>query len=147
MRLGGTLISIASLYWDIPRGARNSSRRISPGCSGGIPLGMAPLVIVDDFYVVGVRPLPHEANAKPIVHAYAELTCAFSFEFFEPIAGRYSQVSKTFRGIQHQQLAKQDAPKRVRKPSNAVAVKHFLSVGVSEAFDQSIITRRVNSGK
>lgn len=35
MRMTGTLMSWASRYWLMSKGFRNSSRSISPGCTGG----------------------------------------------------------------------------------------------------------------
>ncbi len=56
--LGGTLTSLASLFWLSSIGLRNSSKSISPGCTGFILTGMITLQI--DFLTVRFAVLSKE---------------------------------------------------------------------------------------
>jgi hypothetical protein len=50
----GTSTALASRYWLTPSGARNSSCRISPGCTGDMTVSSATgssLVIVNDLHI------------------------------------------------------------------------------------------------
>jgi hypothetical protein len=77
MRVTGTRSSIASRFAESPKGTRNSSRRISPGCTGlrrifppfegssnahcGAPF---KLRVVDDLDIVRAVPFPSKADAR-----------------------------------------------------------------------------------
>jgi hypothetical protein len=44
-------------------------------------------VVIDDFDVPGILPVPAEANAILVIHAYAMLASALSLERLKSIAG------------------------------------------------------------
>jgi hypothetical protein len=57
IRLGGTAIERASWYWLSSSGSRNSVRRISPGCTGGMTASsgicLPLLVVINDLDIFG----------------------------------------------------------------------------------------------
>ena len=62
-------------------GRIKSSRRISPGCTGGIRLlffGMITSVVVDDFYVKSISLPPHETDPELIVDSDTVLASPIS---------------------------------------------------------------------
>lgn len=89
MRLGGTLRLFARRYCDSPRGLRKSSRRTSPGGTGGRFFGLRASVVVDDLDVVRVAFTPSEAEAPSIVETDAVVTLTRAPRFLEAIARRH----------------------------------------------------------
>src|ERR1017187_2275283 len=93
-------------------GSRNSSRRISPGCTAhpawpsflilticspvaGHPTLMChPLdsVVIRYLYVVGIAIPPHEAHAELVVDGNTVLAFPVMAQLFQPVAGRNSQI-------------------------------------------------------
>jgi hypothetical protein len=75
-----------------PRGFKNSSSNISPGCVGGRFLGKRRetpwLVIVCDFDFEGMAFLPLETDPELLVDPDAVLTCPIPAKALKAIAGR-----------------------------------------------------------
>jgi hypothetical protein len=64
----GTRIALASLYWLIPIGIKNSSFKIYPGWIGGILfIFLPPLMIIHYFHIKGIVSIPFKANSPLIV--------------------------------------------------------------------------------
>jgi len=70
---GGTRISLASRYWLIPKGLRNSSNRTSPGGTGGSFAACGLRVVICNLDFIGISVPPAETNPPLIVDADAVL--------------------------------------------------------------------------
>jgi len=133
----------------MPKGRRNSSKSISPGCVGGRRRGkrrpppwgiralsrMSPaLVVVGDLNFAGICCLPAETNAILIVDANTVLPLPFSSEAFQPVPGRDRQVSEIGNPAQLVQFAPRDGPDGRRTDAarrrRSDAIKHVLSAAV-----------------
>lgn len=98
----------AKADWLIPRGLRNSSRSISPGCVGGrlagslratsdcagLPWWERGLVIVRDLNFVCIIVLPAKTHAILLVDANTVLAAATPPQPFKTIAGWDREVRK-----------------------------------------------------
>src|ERR1700741_4299984 len=88
MRRGGTSITLAIRYCEIPIGSRNSVRRISPGWVGAkSAIGFSSLVVVAQLDVSGAGGAPGETDAQLVVDTDAVLAGAAATELFQPVAG------------------------------------------------------------
>jgi hypothetical protein len=96
---------IAKADCDTPRGFRNSSSSISPGCVGGTcvgsgratkegPLGRR-LVVVDDLDFVGISALPEKANPILFVNSNAILPGSLARR---SLRRHYPAAVRAFRG-------------------------------------------------
>src|SRR3546814_14508882 len=75
----------------IPRGARYSSRRISPGWIGRMPfldIRNSISVVIDDLDVPRPIFIPDKADAPLIINADAVLPGSISLECFQSVAWR-----------------------------------------------------------
>src|SRR5436190_14982402 len=93
IRVTGTRRSRATLLMLSPSGAIRSSRRTSPGCTGGrrrLFAMVAPqmLVIVDDLHDLRVAVFPDEADAVLIVDPDTVLSASIARQGFQPVAGK-----------------------------------------------------------
>src|SRR5258708_38857087 len=107
MRRGGTLISLASWYWLRDSGARNSSDRISPGCTGSMITSAAmcsSLVVVNDLDVLRPCIRPAEADTPLLIDADAVLPGPVPGELLQAVAGRNPHAVSPVRGVEHRQL-------------------------------------------
>src|SRR5271167_4589590 len=88
MRRGGTSITLAIRYCEIPIGSRNSVNRISPGWVGAkSAIGFSLLVIVDELHVPGAAGAPGEADPPLVVDPDAVLAGAAAGQLLHPVAG------------------------------------------------------------
>src|SRR5579863_5548819 len=102
----------------MPIGSRNSSRRISPGCTAQ-PAGPSFLilmiafhtlctfeesVVIGDLYLVGVAFPPDEAHPELIVDPNAVLTFPVTMQRLQFVAGRNSQILQFLGRVNHGQL-------------------------------------------
>src|SRR4051812_39241212 len=99
IRVTGTRRLRANPLMLSPSDTIRSSRRISPGCTGGsrrVFAMVAPqtIVIVDDLYVLRVAVLPDEADSVLIVDPDTVLPAPIARQRFQPVAGKCRQVSK-----------------------------------------------------
>lgn len=78
-------------------------------------------MIVCDFHVVSVAPLPDEADAELIVDADAVLSLAVSLERFEAISWDCRKIAETGGYVQFPELS-------LRRPLERVEFRHTLSV-------------------
>ncbi len=122
----------------IPRGFRRSSRRISPGCTGGSRrafLGMIPpSVVVHDLDVLCFTVLPHEADPILVIDPDAVLPPPITAKGLEVIARKRAQVVESLGGVQLRQLALSD-PGNVSEPTRRVPLEQRLGVSVPEGPD------------
>src|SRR2546428_13261184 len=95
-RVTGTRRSRPRRLMLIPRGLSRSSRRISPGCTGGSRrpfLGMVPpSVVVHDLDLPRIAVLPHETDPILIVDPDAVLAAPIARKGFELIARERAEV-------------------------------------------------------
>ena len=63
-------------------------------------------MIIHDFNILGVPHHPAKADAPLVVDSYTHLACSLSFQQFEAISRRVTQVLDRRSGIQLAQLAK-----------------------------------------
>src|SRR5690242_9525608 len=120
MRVAGTARNVASAFDVMPDGSRKSSRRISPGWTGGRLLTGRRLmtyssgsVVIDDFDFVRSVFAPDETQAELVVDTDAVATGKIAFQRFQSIAGRRTQELQRLRGIELLQLAHGDAFERL----------------------------------
>src|ERR1700730_10972650 len=91
MRRGGTSITLAIRYCEIPIGSRNSLNRISPGWVGAkSAIGFSYPVIVDELDVPGAAGAPGETDGPLVVDADAVLAATGAGQLLQSIAGRPS---------------------------------------------------------
>ncbi len=62
-------------------------------------------MIVNDFYVINVVPMPHKADSILVVDANAVLTLPTAFEFLQAITRRRFQVLEVDCGIEQGKFA------------------------------------------
>ena len=130
----------------IPRGFRRSSRRISPGCTGGSRrafLGIVPpSVVVHDLDVLRFAVLPHEADPILVIDPDAVLPPPITAKGLEVIARKRAQVVESLGGVQLRQLALSD-PSNVPEPTRRVPLKQRLGVSVPEGTDHLLSILRM----
>ena len=133
----------AKADWVIPKGARNSSRSISPGCVGGRWVGRRRrtsgarrLVVVRDFDFVGIAILPPEADPKLVIDANTVLPRTVAPQALESIARRDAQFLKHPHTIELVELASYHRPEDggtgVAGSPTVDAVEEVLRRAVSE---------------
>src|SRR6476659_1154489 len=115
---------IAKADCEIPRGFRNSSRSISPGCVGGRVVGRRRrtsrcfrprgLVVVRDFNFVGIAVLPGEAYSILIVDSNTVLTSAATNQALESISRWHRKFLQVTHPIELSQLPASDSPENRR---------------------------------
>src|SRR5262245_29561100 len=115
MRRGGTPIAFASAVCDSAIGFRKSSIRISPGW------GFFNSMIVDDLDFVRIVLAPDEANPPLLIDADRILTFPVSFESFQPIGWRHTQVFEPLRVVEKTQLSKRRVLNVRRQLATAMA--------------------------
>jgi hypothetical protein len=94
------------------------------------------LVVVDDFDVIGVAAMPPETNSPLIVDTDAVPAFAIALQGFEPIGGRYAQIEKLMRGIQHPQFAACDLLDFSRQPTRMRTGPDQCRLSISEVLDR-----------
>lgn len=65
-------------------------------------------MIIDDFNIIGVTAFPSKTNTPLVVDADAPLTGSIAAQLFQPVGGRYAQVSKGDCIVDHAKLAQGD---------------------------------------
>ena len=78
--------------------------------------------------------IPDKANSILIIHANAELPFPVSFQRFQPVPRRASEVSQHPRSIQHQQSSASDLLNGY-EPLDSTALKEPLGVGATKGLD------------
>ena len=66
---------------------------------------MASLVIIHDFYIVGIATTPDKADTPLVVDANAMLPFPIASQYFQMIAGRRLQIAEFGGNIQLAQLS------------------------------------------
>src|SRR5581483_11590967 len=128
-------MATASLCWVMPRGARYSSARISPGWMGalvGVGLMGISSVVVDDLDIVRPAGPPAKADPPLLVDPDAVLAGSVTDKLLEPISRRDSQVSERFGGVEDQQLAQRRPLGGLVESSHRLAAPDPFGVLVSE---------------
>src|SRR5260370_35316652 len=129
MRVAGTCSSSASLFTLKPSGFMKSSRRISPGCTGGINCSVFSIfiphtlrvsgfvlanpelrVIIDDFHVVTMPVAPNETNPPLLVDPYGVLPLPVTSQGFQLIPSRRRTDAQFRGGTQFHKLPRRDPP-------------------------------------
>ena len=115
---------IANADCERPSGLRNSSSRISPGCTGGTVVGnrrlssdrvgAVRLLVVRDFDVVRRELLPAKAGTILWIDANAVLALAITAEPLQSIARRNREFAPLEHAIQLRELAADHRPERRR---------------------------------
>src|SRR5437660_58611 len=121
-RVRGTLIALLRALMLSSSGSRNSSLRISPGCTGAISrlrrrtFVIFSTVVVDDFNFIGISVPPRKANPPLVIDSDRISTGAVAFELFQPISRNPSQFVETSRRMKCQELRKSPALRIARYP-------------------------------
>lgn len=89
-------------------------------------------MVVDDRDIGRSFLLPDEADPPLVIDPDAVLTTSPSFQCFEPVRGRDSEIEQHTRLIEHPQLAQCDALDVGRKPTTHAARPDQRSFGVGE---------------
>src|ERR1035438_6074541 len=93
----------------MPRGAKNSSRRISPGWMGGsrslfaMPV-IASLMIIDNLDVLRSALSPDETDSPLVVDSDAMLTLPVAGQSLDPVSRNRRDVFQFFGIVEHSQL-------------------------------------------
>src|SRR5437588_12688305 len=141
MRVAGTCSSSASLLTVRPSGFMKSSRRISPGCTGGISVSVlfifsSSLVIVDDFHVVAMTFAPDKADAPLIIDSDRVLSFPISSQGLQLVPWRLSQDPQFCRGVELEQVPQGNALDGAGTLA-VMIVEKLLCFLLSKAPDQS----------
>ena len=120
----------------MPIGLRNSSTKISPGCTGFIFIFDSSMII-DDFNVLRTVVFPNKANAPLVVDPYRVLSPAISSKRLQTIARRHAQVLQCRCGHQVLDLTISHPLKRTESPY-ALACGKPLGILVSKTLDHLI---------
>jgi hypothetical protein len=130
----------------IPRGFRRSSRRISPGCTGGSRrafLGIVPpSVVVHNLYVLRFAVLPHKADPILVIDPDAVLPPPITAKGLEVIARKHAQVVESLGRVQLRQLTLSD-PSNVPEPTCRVPLEQCLCISVPEGPDHLLSILRM----
>ena len=115
---------MAKADWDISNGFRNSSKSISPGCTGGIAVGNRRrtsgripadrLVVIRDFDFVGIALLPAETDSILFIDADTVLTAPISLKSLQSVVRWHGKLSKVSDSIELRQLAADNRPQHDR---------------------------------
>ena len=102
-------------------------------------------MIIDNFNIVRVTPVPFETNPPLIIDPNTVLILAISMKPFKPIRRRYQQIVKRDCAIQHSQFTERDGLKIVRQLARKNAVKYFFRFFILKGsnHDYKGITRNV----
>src|SRR5258705_4469945 len=142
IRVRGTPQALARAPGDSPIGTRNSSRRTSPGCSGGSFFAIYDppwsgrqsaasvlLVIINEFNVLWTLRGPDKANPELVVHADRMLPATIAFQGLKPIGGRYPQIVQCGCGGQINQVAPRHPDQISRGDLSRFIVENCLGQG------------------
>jgi len=88
-------------------------------------------VVIDHFDALGVSVLPHEADAKLLVHSDAVLAGPISLERFELVSRGYTKIAKLRRGMERQEPAERHVIKMRELPAS-FAHEHLLGFLAAE---------------
>jgi hypothetical protein len=94
-------------------------------------------MIVDDFDLVALPFVPHEADAPLVVDSDAVLACALPPQGLQTIRGRSAQVVEALRGVEHPQLPAGDCLNLIWKAARYIAVPDALGFFIREASDHA----------
>src|SRR5262245_25282575 len=107
-RVRGTRSCAASAYGVMLRGARNSSRRISPGWIGArdfLAIASCSSMIVGNLNRFRVTAGPHEAEPVLIVNSDRVRSSANALQCFQVVTRHGTQVIEHLGAVEHDQLA------------------------------------------
>ena len=94
-------------------------------------------MVVDDFHIVGIAPLPAEADPPLVVYPDAVLPRPGASKGFKAVPRRDPQILQAMRSVEQQQLAPGDPLKRA-EPVDSAVMKQPLRILAVEAFDRSL---------
>src|ERR1022692_2573529 len=113
MRVAGTRSARANSCEDMPRGDKNSARRISPGWIGGSRslFAMAvftPLVIIDNLNVLRGALSPGKTDSPLIVDSDAVLPLSIADQSLQPVSRNRRDVCQSLGVVKHSQFPPRD---------------------------------------
>ncbi len=94
-----------------------------------------PLVIVNNFNLVGVPVLPDEAQPVAIVNTDAVLSFTVAAQFLQAVSGRHAQVFWAGSGIQNKQLAQGSMLQLGRQVRMTLSLEQVFRVVVVKGLD------------
>jgi hypothetical protein len=92
-------------------------------------------VVIHDLDIVGVVAPPTEADAPLVVDPDAVLALLIAAQSLKPVTGRYPQIVKALRSVQHPELPQGHPLHLNSKASSPVSREQPLRVPVAEAPD------------
>jgi hypothetical protein len=92
-------------------------------------------MIVCDLDLICVTVPPLEADSPRIINSDAILSCSISRQLLESIAGRNSEITEVFSGVDNQEPSKSGALKLKGPPPHPLSLKNVLGIRVSETLD------------
>ncbi len=96
---------------------------------------VTPLVIVNNFNLVGVSVLPDKAQAIAVVDADAVLSFTVATQFLQTVAGGYAQVVEAYSGVQDEQFAQGRALQIGGQVRMAKSFEKIFCVAVAKGLD------------
>ena len=91
-------------------------------------------MVVDEFYVRGIRAGPAETDPPLVVDPNAVLPGAIAFELLQPVAGRHAEVIERFGGIQGDEFPEHRPSEIGRKAPYGLAARTF-SIAFAQRFE------------
>jgi len=94
-------------------------------------------MIVYDFNFERIARPPCKANPVLIVHPDAVLAFPITFERFQPVAWRHSQILQRLRTMEHSQFPERDAMDTLWKPFRPLPMKQPLCIATGETLNHA----------
>ena len=101
-------------------------------------------MVVSNQHVVCIAIGPTEHEAVLVVYPHAVVSRPLSFQTFQPIAGRHTEISQIVGGIQEVELPNRHRPHSFGNGPGHLgidAVKQVFCCSVTEAVDHDVIYR------
>jgi hypothetical protein len=98
---------------------------------------MSPLVVIDDFYLVGAAVAPDETDSPLLVNSNAVLAVTISFELLQTVPGETHQIVQLLGRIQHLQLLQGSPLDLGRKSSRSFFAEYSSRFPTAESLDHA----------
>lgn len=99
---------------------------------------LTPLVIVNNFNLVGVSVFPDEAQAVTVVNANAVLSFTVAMQFLQAVSGGNAQIVQIGSGIQDEQFPQGNSLQIRREVRMALSFEQVFCVTVVKGLDHAL---------
>src|SRR5437868_15483884 len=93
------------------------------------------LVIIGQFYVIGVAVVRSKSNPPLIVHTNAVLPRTVAFQFFQAIARRRAEIVERLCRVEHQELSQGRTPHGGRHSFDRLSAKEPRRLVIAKTAD------------